>query len=651
MPVQGNSCASEHPPIRESDTAIAQALEQARIVPLILSIIHLTGDASLLDRIRVEGVTIQNMDGTLSDETKTMVRAQALTALIAYRDGAPLPPPPDEALLQRMIDFVAGTSVTSNYAGMLKDDLGIDGTWHFDWSGDAPPKRAADFHTLVIGAGMSGLLQAHRLSEAGLPFTIVEKNDEVGGTWYENRYPGCRVDSSNHFYSYSFEPNLDWSEHYSQRDELLAYFQRCAERFGLRERIRFNTEVISARYDEGDALWHVTLRKPDGSEELLHVNAIVSAVGQLNRPQIPDFPGRERFRGPAFHAAQWEDGHALEGKRIAVVGAGATAFQLIPEIAEIASHLVCFQRSPGWMAPNADYHSAVEDGLKWCMRHVPYYRRWYRFCLFWGAGDATLPNYTIDPEWSDKERSINAGNARQRELLSSAIVQQLPARSDLAAKVVPPYPPGGKRLLQDNGHYLRSLMRDNVELVADGITEITATGIIDGQGRFHEVDAILYATGFHANKFLWPMRIEGRGGKLLNEVWGDTPRAYLGITVPDFPNLFCLYGPGTNLAHGGSIIFHSECQVRYVMGCIKLMVEQGIASLDVKPSVYDDYVRRLEAQLARMVWSHPGVSSWYKNKRGLVVNTSPWRLVDYWHWTQAPDPDDYLLGEPVMVVA
>jgi 4-hydroxyacetophenone monooxygenase len=649
--MQDSSAVNEHPPIRESDTSIAKALEDARLVPLIMSIVHLTGDASLLDQFSVEGVTIQNMDGSLSDDDKAVIRARALAALSAYRDGAPLPPPPGEALLQRMIDFIAARSVTSDYTAMLKDDLGLGGAWHFRWSDGAPPKAAADFHTLVIGAGMSGLLQAHRLSEAGLPFVIVEKNDDVGGTWYENRYPGCRVDSSNHFYSYSFEPNVDWSEHYSQRDELHAYFRRCAERFGLQDHIRFNTETVAARYDEEDALWHVTLRTADGGEETLRVNAIVSAVGQLNRPKIPDFPGRERFRGPAFHAAQWEDGHRLEGKRIAVVGAGATAFQLIPEIAKIASHLVCFQRSPGWMAPNAGYHSAVEDGLKWCMRHIPYYRRWYRFCLFWGAADATLPTYTIDPEWTEPDRSINATNAKQRELLSQSILHQLRDRPDLAEKIVPPYPPGGKRLLQDNGHYLRALMRDNVEVVADGISEIDETGIVDGQGRRHEVDVILYATGFHANKFLWPMRIEGKGGKLLNEVWGDTPRAYLGITVPDFPNLFCLYGPGTNLAHGGSIIFHAECQVRYVMGCIKLMVEDRIASLDVKPAVYEDYVARLEATLARMVWSHPGVSSWYKNARGLVVNTSPWRLVDYWNWTQAPNPDDYLLGERAKVPA
>ncbi len=641
----------EHTEIAESDSSIAEALQQARIAPLIMSLIHMTGDSSLLDDVQFEGMTIQNMDGNLTDALKETVRQQTLAALVAYRDGAPLPPPPGQALLQRMIDFIAGSPVTPEYRAMLTDDLQLGEPWQFEWPDGAPPKKAADFHTLVIGAGMSGILQAHRLMEAGLPFVVIEKNDEVGGTWYENHYPGCRVDSSNHFYSYSFEPNVDWSEHYSQHGELQAYFRQCSERFGLRDHIRFNTEVVAATFNEDDGIWQVEIRKADGSAETIRVNAIVSAVGQLNRPQIPDFPGRDRFLGPTFHAAHWEDGHQLEGKRIAVIGAGATAFQLIPEMAKIASHLVCFQRSPGWMAPNAGYHDAVEPGLKWCMRHIPYYRRWYRFCLFWGAGDGTLPNYTIDPEWSDNNRSINALNARQREVLSDAIVKQLPGRSDLAEKIIPPYPPGGKRLLQDNGHYLRSLMQENVELVADGIREITEDGIIDSQGRHHPVDVILYATGFHANKFLWPMRIEGRNGKLLADVWGDTPRAYLGITIPDFPNLFCLYGPGTNLAHGGSIIFHSECQVRYVMGCLKLMIEGDLASLEVKQDVFDDYVDRLATALGRMVWSHPGVSSWYKNARGLVVNTSPWRLVDYWHWTQAPEPDEYILGERVGVPA
>ena len=222
-------------------------------------------------------------------------------------------------------------------------------------------------------------------------------------------------------------------------------------------------------------------------------------------------------------------------------------------------------------------------------------------------------------------------------------MQQQVTDPELLAKVVPTYPPFGKRMLQDNGTWLSTLQRDNVELVADGIREITERGVRTDDGIEREVDAIVFATGFHANRFLWPMQITGRGGIELRERWGDDPRAYLGITVPDFPNLFCLYGPGTNLAHAGSIIFHSECQVRYVTGCLAALLRGGHAALDVKHAVHDAYYERFDARHRQLVFSHPGMTSWYKNAAGKVTTTSPWRLVDYWGWTKAPDLDDYEL--------
>jgi 4-hydroxyacetophenone monooxygenase len=222
-------------------------------------------------------------------------------------------------------------------------------------------------------------------------------------------------------------------------------------------------------------------------------------------------------------------------------------------------------------------------------------------------------------------------------------MQQQVTDPELLAKVVPTYPPVGKRMLQDNGTWLSTLQRDNVELVTDGIREITERGVRTDDGIEREVDAIVFATGFHENRFLWPMQITGRGGIELRERWGDDPRAYLGITVPDFPNLFCLYGPGTNLAHAGSIIFHSEFQVRYVAGCLAALLRHRRAAMDVKHHVHDAYYERFDARHRQLVFSHPGMTSWYKNAAGKVTTTSPWRLVDYWGWTKAPDLDDYEL--------
>jgi 4-hydroxyacetophenone monooxygenase len=230
-----------------------------------------------------------------------------------------------------------------------------------------------------------------------------------------------------------------------------------------------------------------------------------------------------------------------------------------------------------------------------------------------------------------------------REFFTQYLAQQIGDDAELLAKVVPTYPPFGKRMLQGNGTWLATLKRDNVDLVTEPITEITARGVRCGDGTEHAVDVIVYATGFHANRFLWPMEIVGRDGVALREVWGEEPRAYLGITVPRFPNLFCLYGPGTNLAHAGSIIFHSECQVRYVMGCLVALLSKGFTRMDCREDVHAAYAARFDARHATLVWSHPGVNNWYKNVDGRVLTTSPWRLVDYWRWTKAPALEDYTM--------
>jgi 4-hydroxyacetophenone monooxygenase len=633
-------------PIRDDAAAIARALESASVPTLMMSLVHLTGDASILrGAIRPGRVVMGETTGGLSAEAKAEVRRQALSALVAYRErGCTLPPPPALETVREMMSFLVGEPVPDEYAPMFLEEMELGGQDQraTDWS-RVPAERRRAFHVLVIGAGMSGILAALRLEQAGIPYTVVEKNDAVGGTWYENRYPGCRVDVANHFYSYSFAPN-DWAEHFSQRPELFAYFDRVANDYGVRPKIRFGREVVSARWDDAAAHWEVVIREKDGGEERLTANAIVSAVGQLNRPHLPEIPGRERFGGASFHSAEWDETLALDGKRVAVVGSGASAFQLAPEVAKVAARLTVFQRSPAWMTPNPIYHAKVSEGKKWLVRFVPGYARWYRFLLFWPGSNGLLPSLVVDPSWPHAERSVNALNEQQRIQFTAYLASQLEGRPDLLAKVTPSYPPFGKCMLQDNGSWLGALKRDNVELVTCGIREITASGVADNDGVHHEADVIVYATGFHADKFLWPMRIVGRGGAVLSERWGDEPRAYLGVTVPDFPNLFCLYGPSTNLAHAGSIIFHSECQVRYVMGCLAALLARGGRALDVRREVCDAFDAKLDATLARMVWSHPGMTSWYKNSKGRVVTTSPWRLVDYWRGTREPRLDDYRLA-------
>ncbi|MBW2385785.1 MAG: NAD(P)/FAD-dependent oxidoreductase [Deltaproteobacteria bacterium] len=634
-------------PITEDDAFLEEVVQSASIPTIMMSIVHLTGSRDILQGpIRPGPAMLGDAQGGLSDTDRAQVRALALEALKAYRDGGcQLPPPPSPETIHEMMSFMVGQEVPAQYVPMMLEEMALDGQDARDvhWDENVATDIKQRFHVIVIGAGMSGLLAAIRLEEAGIPYTVIEKNDGIGGTWYENTYPGCRVDIANHFYCYSFEPNHDWPEHFSQRRELRAYFEGCADKYGVRPHVRFETEVARMHWDAAASEWAVTIRSKDGTEQKLRANAIISGVGQLNRPKFPDIDGQASFEGIAFHSAEWEHEHDLEGRNVAVIGTGASALQLVPEVAKQAGQLYVFQRSPAWMLPNASYHAQVSEGKKWLLKHVPYYSRWYRFLLFWPGSDGLMPSLIVDPEWPHPERSVNALNDAARIFFTDYMKEQV-SDPELLEKVVPKYPPFGKRMLQDNGSWLDALQRDNVELVTEGIERITEKGVLTDDGQERPVDVIVFASGFHANRFLHPMNVVGNDGIGLAERWGDDPSAYLGITIPHYPNLFCLYGPATNLAHAGSIIFHSECQVRYIMGCLKALLEGGHSAMECRPEVNEAYNERLDETASKTVWAHPGMNSWYKNSKGRVTTTSPWLLVDYWRWTQEPDLSDYMLS-------
>jgi 4-hydroxyacetophenone monooxygenase len=472
----------------------------------------------------------------------------------------------------------------------------------------------------------------------------------VGGTWFENTYPGCRVDSSNHIYSYSFEPNHHWPQHFSTQPILLDYFRGVADRYDLRGKIAFETEVETLDWDEPRALWKVTVKDKAGARRVIEANAVITAVGQLNRPRMPDIKGRDRFAGPAFHSARWQHDVDLTGKRVAVIGTGASAYQFVPEIAGKVGSLTIFQRTPPWGFPVPHYHEDVPDGMNWLMEHVPYYDKWYRFWMFWMVTDGLLPMVEADPGWNGPQTAVSAANLEFREMIAAAIAAQAPTRPDLVEKVVPTYPVGGKRSLLDNGVWMAALQRDNVSLVTDPIAEMTEAGIVTADGTARDFDVIIYGTGFHASKFLEPMKIRGRGGADLHATWDGDPRAYLGMTTPGFPNLFMIYGPNTNIVVNGSIIFFSECSVRYIVGCLKHLAETGARAMEPKREVHDAFNARVDAANGLMAWGAPQVSSWYKNEKGRVTQNWPFALVDYWRATLAPDPGDFRIekaAEPV----
>jgi len=631
-------------PIVESDDEIRRALEDAEVPPLLPALAYATGDMSLLrEDLRPNPLMLAMPQGGLDEAQVATARQLALDALVRFRDGGcrPAPTPSDAELLQIM-EYAVGGADMAPYLPLLEEELAYRGedrrapAWRI---GDVAPGAA--FHVVIIGAGMSGLLVAHRLEQAGVSFEILEKNDDVGGTWLENKYPGCRVDNPNHNYSYAFAQRHDWPLHFSTQDVLLDYFQRCAETFGLRDHIRFGTEVTSAEWSDTDLRWTVRVRGADGGETSIAADAVISAVGQLNRPLMPDIPGRDAFEGESFHSARWNPDVDLTGKRVAVIGTGASAVQFIPEIAPQAGELTVFQRTPAWFGPTVDYHDEVSDGLRWLYAHVPTYSEWNRFWIFWRMGDGAIESVRVDPSYESDGSAVSELNAFVRMMLTEYIKAEFADRPDLLEAAIPKYPPGAKRMLRDNGIWARTLKRDNVRLVTDTIREITPKGVVTEDGEEHQVDVIVYGTGFQASKFLTPMAVTGRGGVDLHEQWAGDARAYLGVTIPNFPNLFCLYGPNTNIVVNGSIVYFSECGVRYILGCLELLLGSGQRALDIRKDVHDAFNERLDAENKAMAWGWSDVNSWYKNESGHVAQNWPFTLLEYWQRTLRPDPDDY----------
>jgi 4-hydroxyacetophenone monooxygenase len=463
--------------------------------------------------------------------TRAADRLAEVLAEIARSGATPLPRA-DDALLREMMAVATGETVPDDYIAMMREDLTDDNLQARSLKWRAPPGPAAlqGIEVVIIGAGMSGLYAGIQLQQAGIPFVILEKNDAVGGTWYENIYPGCGVDTPNHFYSYAFEPNHDWSHFFAKRDELWNYFERVADKYDLRKHIQLGTEVVEARYDQSSASWRITAQGIDGTEHRLYARVLVSAVGVLNRPKLPDIAGLHSFAGPAFHTAQWDRDFDWRGRRVAMIGTGASGHQVGPAIAPDVARLTIFQRSPHWVVPNPNYHAGVSAGMKWALANIPFYLRWYRFQLFWGFADGLHGALQVDPDWPHPKRSLNALNEKHRLFMEKHMRSELRDRPDLLEKVIPDYPAYGKRILIDN-HWFRMLTRPNVDLVTDPIERIVPEGVRTKDGKIRPADALVFATGFKVSKMLHPMKIHGRDGRELHEVWGaDDAKAYLGLT-------------------------------------------------------------------------------------------------------------------------
>lgn len=483
-------------------------------------------------------------------------------------------------------------------------------------------KSEADVDVLIVGAGFSGLGLAIRLKQAGRnDFLIIEKADEVGGTWRDNTYPGCACDIPSHLYSLSFEAKADWSRLYPPQPELLDYLTGLARKHDLYRHIRLNTKMERAVWDEAAGIWRLTT---DKGEEIT-ARMLVSAIGALHIPAIPKLKGVENFKGPAFHSAQWRHDVDLTGKRVAVIGTGASAIQFVPQIAPQVHGLHLFQRTPPWVLPKID--GPIGPVSQWMFKHIPGYRRAFRALIYWinEARALALVN---------NSKAIKIGEGYARSVIAKHITD--PATR---AKVTPDYRMGCKRVLLANDYY-PALARPNVEVVTDGIAEVKTHSIVSKDGVERPIDAIIYGTGFDVTDSLKNLPIVGRQGLALNQAWKDGARGYYGITVSGFPNYFMLLGPNTGLGHNSQIVM-IEGQINYVMSALKKLEAGKVRAIDLKPQVLDAHDRRIQDKLKNSVWQQGGCVSWYQDANGRNVTLWPGFTFDYVAKTRKLNLDEY----------
>ena len=616
------------------------AVAVANIPTLLMVLVQLTGDLRWLDEpyrlSRTKGMS-DNDTGGLSDEFQVRIRAAALDAILEWRAGKPMAiPEPPHDLIVRMLSTSMGEPIPAEYGPMLAEELGL-GPGEAVIAPGPPPDG---LRAVIIGAGLSGLCAAIKLDELQIPFTILERHDDVGGVWLENRYPGAAVDTPSHLYQFSFEP-YDWSRYFASQAEVLGYARHVATKYGLLPHIRFSTSVARAEYDQENQGWNVLVRDAAGRTERLWADVVVSAVGAFNPPKTPAIPGLDRFEGPCFHSARWPEDLDLEDRRVAVVGNGATAMQIVPAVVDEVASITVFQRSPQWAQPFPKFLKPVPEEIRFLSAEVPLYYAWQRLRLEWIFHDKLHDSLQKDPAWPHPDRSINAANDEHRRYFTEYIRRELTGREDLLPKVVPTYPPFGKRMLMDNG-WFRTLTRDHVHLVTDPISEVTANRVITSAGAEHEVDVIVLATGFDVVRFLSSFNVVGRSGRTLREAWNDDDgRAFLGLAVPDFPNFFSLYGPNTQPGHGGSLIHTVERQVQYLGSLLGQMFQHDLGAVECRADVYEEYNRRVDEAHDRMIWTHPGMDTYYRNDRGRVVMNMPFRNLDFWRLTQRANLDDF----------
>ncbi|SFT00250.1 flavin-containing monooxygenase [Saccharopolyspora flava] len=623
---------------------LTAAIDAVSPGPLLMTLVHMTGDRSLLDEFasrlkKARAAEAASAPGEYPAEVAEEVRRRAHAVLSP--ELVPELHVPDDELFLEMSRVATDDDIGPEYVPYLREQAGFP-----PLPASEPEHRPAPegFRVAVVGAGMVGINAAVGLAEAGIGFRVFEASDDIGGTWSRNTYPGAAVDTPSHFYSYSFELNPDWSKFYPTGPEYLAYLRHVADKYGVRDHVELRTRVLGCEWDEQRLLWHVRVQSPGGSTEVYEAKAVITATGILNAASIPEIAGAETFEGVAMHTAEWDDSVELDGKRVVVLGTGCTAVQVVADLAGRAEHLDVVFRQPHWITPERNVVSGVDEDVRWALRHIPYFHQWYRLVTHWFTADKSFQIPRIDPDWNAEHVSCSPANDALMQICLKHLHEELGDRPDLVEMLTPDFPPFAKRIVKDPG-FLAAARREDVALHRTTFDSIEPNGVRLANGEFLEADVIIWATGFKL-EYLNFLDVVGRDGVTLAEKWDHSrdPRAYLGITVPGFPNFFVTAGPNSAPNHGGGHNVTSEEHVHYAVETLRFLIDRGHSAAEPTVEATDAYNARVDAELDRTVWQHPGTANgYYRNAAGRAWVSCPWRLVDYWTMLRAPNPEDLLL--------
>ncbi|WP_306094802.1 flavin-containing monooxygenase [Qipengyuania flava] len=618
-------------------TLLKDGIANANIPALLMVLYQMTGEATWLQEPFAPGRSPgldDNDSGQLPDEVQTQIRTAAEEAIEAWLAGKPLAiERPTNLRLAEMLSVAMTEHVPEEYGDIVAAGMG------YDLEPTAEAAIAADKTAIVIGGGVSGICAGIELGKLGIDYTLFEKNEDFGGTWFENRYPGCGVDTPSLTYTFSCRPN-DWSMYFPLRDEIEGYLLDTAREFGLYDKARFRTHVEEARWNTATDQWDVTITTPDGKRETHSADYLFSAVGILNIPKYPQIDGLDEFAGEVYHTSRWPAEADLSGKRVAVIGNGASGMQVAPAIADEVSRMTIFARSKQWAAPFPQFRKKVPEGVRYLMQVVPLYRAWLEQRLSWTFNDRVHGTLFRDPEWEHPERAVNEINDAHRRVFTRYVEEQLQDRPELIERVLPEYPPFAKRMLLDNG-WFRTIKKPHVDLIPEHLAKVDGNTLFTSSGETVEADVIILATGFQTTNVLGSYDIVGREGQLLRDHWGeDNASAYLGTLVPGFPNFFILLGPNVGSGHGGSMIRNIENQMHFAGQVVQCAEAKEASTVEVKETAYTDYSRRIDDAHDRLVWTHPGTENWYRNSQGRVVAITPWRNDAFWRMTRSPDEAD-----------